>query len=278
MIKDTVLLSNRPEKHFLGSLYFKNIKSGIDYAFEGTGFKLLYTQQDNSLADILASKKQKIAGIIDISPFINDNSVKLLEKENKYKSVLINCRSAKLGWVDLDNVRGAMTMTEHLIKLGHEKILYIAGFQESQNNIDRFKGFKNALGKYNIKFNPRLILTCDFSITLAYERMKEFLSHDRKSFTAIFAANDLMAVGAIRALIDERIRTPEDIAVVGFDDFDFASTFYIPLTTYRQPFKNLGYIAARSIVTANESNRCQQQQVELVGEIVVRKSCGSKIS
>ena len=209
---------------------------------------------------------------------MHDRSIKILEKENDVYSVLINCRSNKLTWVDLDNVSGAMTMTEHLIKLGHEKILYIGGFLESQNNIDRFKGFQKALEKYHIKFDPKLSLTCDFGVTIAYERMKEFLAAGKKDFTAIFATNDLMAVGAIRALIDDKLRVPEDVAVVGFDDFDFAATFYIPLTTYKQPFHNLGYIAAKSIIRSIETNNKCQQQVELIGEIIVRKSCGAKKS
>jgi len=276
--KNTIVLVNRPEKHFVGSFYFKNIKTGIDLALDGTNYQIFFAQQDEHLAEILESRKQSIAGVIAIHPTINDKSIKLLEKENDVISILINCRSNKLSWVDLDNVRGAMTMTEHLIKLGHEKILFIGGFLESQNNIDRFKGFQKALEKYRIKFDPKLNLTCDFGVTIAYDRMKEFLAGGRKDFTAIFAANDLMAVGAIRALVDFNLKVPEDIAVVGFDDFDFAATFYIPLTTYKQPFHNLGYIATRSVIRALETNNRVLQHVELIGEIVIRRSCGARKS
>jgi LacI family repressor for deo operon, udp, cdd, tsx, nupC, and nupG len=138
------------------------------------------------------------------------------------------------------------------------------------------KGFRYALEKYKIKFNPKLVVNCDFSITLAYERMKEYLRSEKRGFTAIFASNDLMAVGAIRALVDENIRVPEDVAVVGFDDFDFSSTFYIPLTTYRQPFFNIGFAATKKLIRQIETGFDRTQQTELIGEIVIRESCGSK--
>src|SRR5271157_4693293 len=113
--KNTIVLVNRPEKHFATSFYFKNIKAGIDLALEGTNYIEFFAQQDENLADIMSSKKQKIAGVIAIHPNVNDKSIKILEKESGVYSVLINCRSNKLTWVDLDNVSGALTMTEHLI-------------------------------------------------------------------------------------------------------------------------------------------------------------------
>jgi len=273
--KKTIVLLNRPERHFVGSFYFKNIKSGIDFALEGSNYQVFFAQQDDHFEEILSSKKQKIAGVISIHPTINDKSIKLLEKETDIDSILINCRSDKISWVDLDNICGAMTMTEHLIKLGHEKILFLGGFFDSQNSIVRFEGYKKALEKYHIKYDPKLTLSCDFGITVSYDRMKEYLSSNSKSFTAIFAANDLMAVGAIRALADNKIKVPEDIAVVGFDDFEFASTFYIPLTTYKQPFHNLGYIAAKTILRSIETKNKCCHQVELIGDLIVRKSCGA---
>ncbi|MFC1501691.1 LacI family DNA-binding transcriptional regulator [Elusimicrobiota bacterium] len=277
-LKDTVILANRPEKHFVGSFYFKKIKEGIDLALEGSEYQIFLSQQDKFFPNILSSKKSKIAGIIVLHPNIEDESVRLLEKNvgrNEFQSMLINCHSKKLSWVDLDNVHGAMTMTEHLIKLGHEKILFVGGFHESQNTVDRYLGFKRALEKHKIEFNPKLMITCDFSITLAYERMKEFLQINKNNFTAIFASNDLMAIGAIRALIDEKIKVPEDIAVVGFDDFAFASSFYIPLTTYKQPFKNLGFVAARNLIKNINNRNHHHTETEMIGEIVVRDSCGA---
>ncbi|MEI8218712.1 MAG: substrate-binding domain-containing protein, partial [Elusimicrobiota bacterium] len=224
----------------------------------------------------VVTKQKKLNGVIALAPHVNTDLLKTME-ETKIPSVLINCRSDKLSWVDVDNVHGAMTMTEHLIKLGHERILCIMGFPESQNSLDRLEGYKRALEKYRIKFNPQLVIPCDFSITLAYERMQELLARSAKlDFTAIFASNDLMAVGAIRALVDKNIRVPEDVAVVGFDDFDFSSSFFIPLTTYRQPFVNIGFAATRVLLKQLETGFDPTKQFEMIGEIIVRDSCGAK--
>ena len=234
------------------------------------------SRQDSKFSDTVVTKQKKLNGVIALAPHVNTDLLKTME-ETKIPSVLINCRSDKLSWVDVDNVHGAMTMTEHLIKLGHERILCIMGFPESQNSLDRLEGYKRALEKYRIKFNPQLVIPCDFSITLAYERMQELLARSAKlDFTAIFASNDLMAVGAIRALVDKNIRVPEDVAVVGFDDFDFSSSFFIPLTTYRQPFVNIGFAATRVLLKQLETGFDPTKQFEMIGEIIVRDSCGAK--
>jgi DNA-binding LacI/PurR family transcriptional regulator len=216
------------------------------------------------------------SGVLNIAPHVNHPSIDLLRKE-KIPTVLINCRAEHANWIDVDNVRGAMVMTEHLISLGHEKIVFINGFPESQNGMDRLKGFKKTLSKYNIDYNPKMLINGDFSVTLAYERMKHFLQQNKKmDFTAIFASNDYMAIGIIRALIDDNIRVPEDVAVVGFDDFNFSASFYIPLTTYRQPFHNIGYLATKLLLNTITSENHEPQQLELIGELVIRESCGAR--
>jgi DNA-binding LacI/PurR family transcriptional regulator len=274
-LKETVILLNRPEKHFLGSFYFLNIKAGIDAALDGTPFQVLLAQQDTEWMKTMATGRQETTGVLSIAPHVNNETLHVLEQA-KIPAVLLNCRSNALSWVDLDNARGAKAMTEHLLKLGHEKILFISGFPESQNGIDRLNGFQSALEKYRVKFNPKQVVACDFSVTLAYEKMKEYLQQNGVNFTAIFASNDLMAVGAIRALVDEHVRIPDDVAIVGFDDFDFSSSFYIPLTTYRQPFRNIGFLSAKMLLRQINHGFDGTQQAELIGEIVIRDSCGSK--
>lgn len=277
-LKNTIILLNRPEKHFLESFYFAKIKYGIDAALTDTKYNLLMVQQDAHLPESLTVKNAAGCGVLNIAPHTGHHSIEFLEKED-IPSVLINCRSEKVSWVDVDNVRGAAVMTEHLIKLGHERILFINGFEESQNSIDRLKGYHLALERYHIKPNPKLVLNCNFSVTLAYEGMKSILHASKKpDFTAVFATNDYMAVGVARALTDAGLRVPEDIAVVGFDDFDFASSFLVPLTTYRQPFHNIGFLSTKMLMREIETRHAVKcQQAELIGEIVVRDSCGEKL-
>lgn len=275
-LRDTVIVLNRPEKHFLGSFYFQNLKKGIDDALAGSPYQVLLSSQDGTIMESLAARQKKQNGVIALAPHTQAAALRTLE-DAKIPSVLVNCRSDKMSWVDVDNVQAAVVMTEHLIGLGHRQILCVTGFPDSQNSIDRLCGYRGALEKHAIAYDPQLVIPCDFSITLAYERIKGLLSRDsRPSFTAVFAANDLMAVGVIRALADNNIRVPEDIAVVGFDDFEFSAQYTVPLTTYRQPFRNIGFSAARILIKQLEGGFDRSAQFELIGEIVIRDSCGAR--
>jgi DNA-binding LacI/PurR family transcriptional regulator len=272
--QQTILILNRPEKHFPGSFYFLNIKHGIDAAVDGTGYQLLVTDDEAAAAAAIVPGAAPTAGVIVIAPSIDAAFVRQLTEE-RMPCVVINSRPAGLSWVDLDNVRAAQAMTEHLINRGHERILCLAGFPDSQNSRDRLAGHAAALAKYGIAAQPDLHLYADFSITMAYDKLKAFLAQEHPPFTAIAAANDLMAVGAIRALTDRKMRVPEDCAVVGFDDFDFSGSFYVPLTTYRQPFRNTGFVAAKLLLRQIAAGRQSDCQVEMMGEIVIRESCGA---
>ena len=276
-LKNTVVLLNRPEKHFLESYYYRKVKTGIDAALAGTGYTMVMAQQDGELPENITTEKMENSGILAIAPHIHNASIAALEKMD-IPSVLVNCRSEKIAWVDTDNILGAATMTEYLISLGHKKIALVNGFADSQNGIDRLKGYRQALEKHKLDFNPKIVINCDFSVSLAYERMKAHLVQSKgPDFTAVFCTNDYMAVGVIRALSDEKVKVPEEAAVVGFDDLDFASTFYMPLTTYRQPFDNLGFLATKFLIKQMQDKKDINLQAEFLGELVVRESCGAKM-
>jgi DNA-binding LacI/PurR family transcriptional regulator len=274
-LKNTVVLLNRPEKHFKASNYYHKIKMGIDAALDGTEYELVLAKLENGLPEDVAEGMQN-SGVIVIAPHINNPAIAALEDSN-IPATLINCRSPKISWVDNDNVLGAATMTEYLVSLGHEKILLVNGFPDSQNSIDRLRGYKKTLEKNGIKYDLNRVINCDFSVSLSYEKMKTFLLQNKGNFSAVFCTNDYMAVGAIRALADEKIKVPDDVAVVGFDDMDFASTFYAPLTTYSQPLINFGFLAAKFLIKQMRTKTDKGLQAELLGELVIRQSCGAEM-
>ena len=275
--KKKIVILSRPEAHFLDSFYFQKIKFGIDAALEDTGYETIMFQQTSNFLDNLDKSDIKEIGVINIAPHVNCPSVKTIEKKN-IPAILINCRAKSISWVDADNRHGVRTVIQHLLGLGHKKILFINGFAESQNGIDRLEGYKETLEKNNISFDPKLVINCDFSISLTYERIKNMLANKTKpEFSAIFASNDLMAVGAIRALADLGINVPHGVAVIGFDDFDFSASFHIPLTTYRQPFSNISFLATKFLLKQIETKITTPYQFELIGELIIRSSCGAKV-
>jgi len=190
--------------------------------------------------------------------------------------VLVNSRHPSLSWVDIDNVSASKQIVEFLIKNGHKKILFIGGYENSINTRDRKAGYKSALLENNIPFRPNLVRFADYTCEGAYKVIKQRIK--KNDFTAVFACNDLMAMGTIKAIQDCGLKVPGNISVAGFDDMDSARVFSPALTTYRQPFYDVGKTAVDllfSEIKASLNGVRNVQNAILTGELVVRESVKS---
>ncbi len=173
-----------------------------------------------------------------------------------------------------DNVSQARLATEHLISLGHKKIAHICGSLGSVNGLGRKAGYEQAMRLAGLDIKEKYIVEGHFNIEDAYRAMKCLLEMDDKP-TAVYCANDLMAIGAIKAIEQFSLRVPDDIAIVGHgDDIPFESFHRIPLTTIRQPIKQMTEIAVKMLIDIIEGKKPQRIIVECSGELVIRKSCG----
>jgi DNA-binding LacI/PurR family transcriptional regulator len=132
-------------------------------------------------------------------------------------------------------------------------------------------GYQRALGEAGLQFDPSLVIEGDWSATQGYQIVQR-LCHENRKFTAIFAQNDRMAVGAIRALRDAGRRVPEDVSVIGFDDMPLASYFDPPLTTMRQDFTLMGSEAARLLICRVEDPQMPCERVRPQAELVLRST------
>lgn len=149
--------------------------------------------------------------------------------------------------VRLDDFQGAYMATQHLIDLGHQHIAHITGILSHQDAIERCKGYEQALVDAGIGPDPKLIVEGDF-LEQSGMLAAEMLFTRRRTFSAIFAANDQMACGARLALYRRGIRVPDDISLVGFDDQRSSAYMIPPLTTIRQPAVEIGETAAQAIL------------------------------
>jgi len=266
-----------PSPYFFSQYYFREIARGISEVLGPTKYELIIKQPksfDINLGYPSDISLDSYDGLILISPPKDDRLVKQLEILRKKPTVIINFRSSVLNFVDLDNVSEAKKMTEYLINLGHKKILFINGIPTSLNSLDRLEGYKLALLKNNISYNPSIVFYADFDQAKAYDFMKKFLESG-ESVDAVFCANDLMAIGAICAIKEKGLRVPEDIPVVGFDDIDIAGYFDPPLTTIHQPLFEMGKKAAELLLNQIENGETiKQEYVIFQGELIIRKSCG----
>ena len=147
----------------------------------------------------------------------------------------------------VDNSGGAIEAAQHLIDLGHQKIGFIGGPEKSPTARDRFQGFLKTMHRNGCSTDPHWIQQGDFTPVSGYRIAQELLARNPRP-TAIFAANDQMAFGAVKAAKEAKLSVPEDLSIVGFDNIPLCCYFDPPLTTVEIPIYSLGYAAMGMLV------------------------------
>jgi DNA-binding LacI/PurR family transcriptional regulator len=177
--------------------------------------------------------------------------------------------------ITLDDCGAARSAVEHLIGLGHQRIAMITGPVVEDCTQDRIAGYHASLKKARLKADPALIVEGDWSASSAHKAALALMT-SKQPPTAIFAQNDRMALGALRAARDLGLRVPEQLSVIGLDDMPLASYFDPPLTTMRQDMFAIGRTAAQLLVQAVEEPQAKQPQLRQPAELVIRQSTGKK--
>lgn len=175
--------------------------------------------------------------------------------------------------VDVDNVDGAWQATGYLLECGHRQVAMITGPRSWKSVNDRIWGYTLALEGREVTLEPGLIAEGDWSYQSGYQAMQELLARGLP-FSGLFAQNDQMAIGAIRALREAGRRVPQEVAVVGYDDIPVAEYCDPPLTTIRQPMQEVGKVATRLLIEAIEEGGPTRGAVLLDAELIRRGSCG----
>lgn len=181
----------------------------------------------------------------------------------------------RLDCVSTDHVKGAAACIRHLLHRGHRRIGIITGPRLLQSALDRLKGYKTALQEANVEVEPDLISEGDFRTESGYRLTKELaLSGNRP--TALFVSNGMMALGAMKALDELRLRCPEDMAVAAFDDLPLAEAFTPHLTVVAQPAYDIGSRGAQLLIhrIENAGDHHSPSQVLLQPELKIRESTG----
>ena len=214
-------------------------------------------------------------GVIVASARTDDPLVhKLLD--DSVPLVLVGRHSdSRASYVDVDNIGAARMAVEHLIRLGHKRIATITGPLSMAGGEDRLQGYRLALESYHLPVQEELIAEGDFTEHSGTAAMHRLLP---AAPTAVFAASDSMAIGALKALREANLRVPEDVALVGFDDIPAVTAIEPPLTTVRQPIERLGATAADLLLNLLENRpegQAAVQRIVLPAELVVRGSCGA---
>jgi LacI family transcriptional regulator len=215
---------------------------------------------------------RRVDGLLLASVHMRADTIDEVEKSG-IPYVLVNRGNRKDAgaYVVADNTAGAKMAVHHLISLGHTRIAHIAGFLYTDTGIERVEGYRKELNLADIPFNSDYMIEAGYTEPEGYKAMnKLLLLPDRP--TAVFAANDLLAMGAILAINKKGLKVPEDVSIVGFDGIWLVERITPALTTVKIPLNEMGYLAMNMLFHKMKGLPVEQERIVLQPSLVVRSS------
>jgi len=263
---------------FSETYYQKNLTGVID-GLTRTDYPLLLKNYQEVLtagADSFRFLNQpQLAGAVVMAPRMKREDLRLL-KRLKIPLVLLYHQTdgEDFSWVDLNNKEAGRLVLEHLLSLGHRRIGYIGGeLALSSNARDRYGAYQRALQGAGIAEDPRLVRNGMFSMDYGRESAAELLSLPvSERPTALFCATDMIAFGVLKAAKMKGAKVPQDLSIVGFDNYDQDAYQVPPLTTIHQPFYEMGRIAMELLESIVQDPKRHSQQVLIEPELILRAS------
>ena len=235
-------------------------------------------QHQRELAAIELMIEKQVDGFL-ITPLQYDNEHLFRLRDEGYVPFVLTNRAIDGLEVDTvlhNNCEGAYQAICHLIELGHSRIAYITSRRQIWTVNQRLDGYRAALAKANLTYDEALIIQINLTLESAYEATNQLLKV-RPRPTAIFAYNDLIAVGVLQALKEAGLRIPQDMALVGYDDILYAKFLDVPLTTVRQPTRLLGETAAKVLLKRINDPAVPPERIVLQPELIIRASTAQLI-
>lgn len=270
----------------IGHPFFQEVLVGVKRGVGALGYDVLLfaTEQPGSSADgrphsyLRRARHHHVDGVVLMGVDHDDPEVqRLLDSGIPIIGVDLAIAGEHVSYVASDNVGGARAAVRHLHELGHTRIATIAGPQDTKPGADRLLGFRAELQALGLPQRPEYEQLGDFYLESGEEAMRVLLAQPEPP-TAVFAAADMMAIGALRAAQAAGLRVPEDVSIVGFDDIEIAPLVDPPLTTIRQDKLGLGLAAARGLVQQIENPELTPPVLTLPVELIRRASAAAPVS
>jgi LacI family transcriptional regulator len=276
-LKRTIILAIPYFADMFSSYYAIEVMKGVGKAIENLPFDLQLHMFDPGMDD--ESIKSHLTGIAGLSGVLFadiDGNRKIINmvKQAKMPYIIMNnlFDDNETNCIGIDNRVAAKEAVLYLIKLGHSKIATITGNLKTQSAVMRLDGYKEALAEKKIKENPDYIVNGAYNREKAQEAMVKLINEKPKP-TAVFAASDLMAFGAIMMALREDVRVPEDISIMGFDNSPIAALGHVTIATVSQPLADMGAIATRTIIGMIEGKVKQPFKQVLPTTMIMGSSC-----
>jgi len=256
---------------------FPPILRGIEDRLETAGYTPLIANTDNDpereLLDSQAMRARQVDGIIAATAR-RDHRLHDALLEAGIELVLVNRRQGELpvSSATADDRMGMRLSVEHLVSLGHTRIAHIAGPLDYSTGLDRHEGFHDTMRAAGLEPDPELVLVAEAFTESEGARLCGQLMADGRDFTAVAAANDLLALGCYDVFAERGVHCPEQVSVVGFNDMPFAARFSPPLTTIHIPHYEIGSAAAELMLERLQDGDSESREVRLEPSLVVRGS------
>lgn len=260
--------------------FFSEVIRGLDQAVQRHHRHLLVSSSHNDRAEVAAALRVmhgRVDGLVLMTPEVDAETI-VDELPAGLPVVLLNCavRDDRFDTIAIDNRGGACAMTRHLLDGGHRRIAMIRGAARNHDAEERLRGWSDALGGAGVEPRDGWVQPGDFSDRAGHAAAQAILAL-RPRPSAIFAANDAMAIGALSAVREAGLRVPDDMAVVGFDDVPVARYVHPSLTTVRVGIAGLGARAAETLLAALAAGAGHRPaHVVLPTSLVLRGSCGCR--
>ena len=273
------MVTPRSVSSFFADPYFPRLAQGIAQAcnqYEYTlGLFLVGSKEDEEKIYPRISRKGLLDGILIQAGQIGDQLIdRLIDTSLPLVVVGRPFQTDNVSYIDIDNNVSAYNAVSHLIRLGRKRIGTIAGLPASTVSIDRKDGYLKALTERGRSVDESLIVDSDFTEAGGYFAMQQILPAKPD---AIFAASDLMAIGAMRAVRDAGLKIPQDIAFIGFDDIPPATQHDPQLTTIRQPIIQFGFNSVEILIDLIENGIEPARRIIMDTELIIRDSCGASL-
>lgn len=256
---------------------FPPIARGVEGVLAEAGYNAWIVNTDNDTARESAAveslRDRNVDGFILATATLDHALAQQLAAQDA-PVILVNRRTENtdIPSVTPDDAAGIAMAIRHLVELGHQKIVHLAGPQTTSTGVNRLRSYRHALGDHGLEDSPDRVVVCEAYTEDAGAKALNQLLDAGTDFTAVLAANDLLAVGCYDALDQHGLSCPEDVSVVGFNDTLFMDKLRPPLTTVRVPHYEIGAEAARLLLEELRSPGRHPRSVLLPLTLVVRQS------
>ncbi|MDI9477733.1 MAG: LacI family DNA-binding transcriptional regulator [Bacillota bacterium] len=272
---DTIgLVMARPTQQAFANPFFSGIIQGIAGVTQEKHYSLILSStgdyREEQEETLKLFRNRRVDGVILMSSRRNDELIEKLIKSD-YPFVLIGRSPDHEGIpiVNNDNIKDTYASASFLLKRGYKKVVALSGPEEYIVSQDRAQGYMQALQEHG-DMEPEFIFVDDFKFEAAYEGILDYLQENEKDFDAILAFDDMLALGAMRAIQEQGLRIPEDVGIMGFNDEPMLTYLKPALSTVRLPIQRMGEEAARMLIKMLNEKGYKGEEIILPTELIIR--------